>query len=100
MRFTLTSLLHCMLAVRIQYGILGNAHVRVHLTISQIAATLGTFFLAMLLYPDVQRQAQTEIDDAVGKGRLPTPSDIERLPYLQAVFKEALRWHTVACLSE
>ena len=54
----------------------------------------------MLLYPDVQRQAQTEIDDAVGNGRLPTPSDIERLPYLQAVFKEALRWHTVACLSE
>ena len=89
-----------MLAVRTQYGILVNAHVRVHLTISQIAATLGTFFLAMLLYPDVQRQAQTEIDDAVGKNRLPTPSDIERLPYLQAVFKEALRWHTVACLSE
>ena len=54
----------------------------------------------MLLYPDVQRQAQAELDAVVGKERLPTSLDVERLPYLHALFKEVLRWHTVACLSE
>ncbi|VDC01387.1 unnamed protein product [Peniophora sp. CBMAI 1063] len=64
-----------------------------------VSATLGTFFLAMLLYPDVQRRAQAELDGVLGRCRLPTAPELEQLPYLQAVFKEVLRWHTVACLN-
>jgi len=47
----------------------------------------------MILYPEVQRKAQAEIDDVVGNGRLPVFSDEEELPYIQAVLKEVLRWH-------
>jgi len=50
----------------------------------------------MILYPEVQRKAQAEIDDVVGNGRLPVFSDEEELPYVQAVLKEVLRWHPVA----
>ena len=47
----------------------------------------------MTLYPDVQRKAQAEIDQIVGNSRLPNFSDEGALPYVQAVLKEALRWH-------
>ena len=53
----------------------------------------------MILYPEVQRKAQAEIDQVVGNSRLPNFSDQEKLPYVQAVLKEVLRWHPVAPLS-
>lgn len=37
--------------------------------------SLGFCFLYLLLYPDVQRRAQSEIDAVVGRGRLPTLND-------------------------
>jgi len=49
----------------------------------------------MILYPEVQRKAQTEIDQVVGNSRLPDFSDQDVLPYVQAVLKEVLRWHPV-----
>jgi cytochrome P450 len=52
----------------------------------------------MTLYPDVQRKAQAEIDQIVGNSRLPIFSDEGALPYVQAIVKEALRWHPVAPL--
>ncbi|OTA95517.1 hypothetical protein M434DRAFT_393743 [Hypoxylon sp. CO27-5] len=54
------------------------------------------FFLAMTVYPEVQRKAQEEIDRVVGKDRLPTMEDRENLPYIEAVLKEVLRWQPVA----
>jgi cytochrome P450 len=53
----------------------------------------------MSLYPDVQAKAQAEIDHVSGKERLPTPSDRNSLPYVNAVVNETLRWHTVAPLA-
>lgn len=53
----------------------------------------------MVLYPDVQRKAQEEIDHVLGGCFLPKTKDLENLPYLQAIFKEVIRWHTVACIS-
>ena len=47
----------------------------------------------MLLHLDVQRQAQAELDAVVGSDRLPSFADRERLPYINAVFKEVLRCH-------
>ncbi|KAL4801867.1 cytochrome P450 [Aspergillus unguis] len=58
-------------------------------------STISSFFLAMVLYPDVQRQAQEEIDRVIGRGRLPDHADRVHLPYINAVVKEALRWHPV-----
>lgn len=57
-----------------------------------MAATLSVFLLAMLLYPRVQNKLHDEIRSAVGEGRLPTFEDARRLPYLNAVIKETLRY--------
>ncbi|KAI0394745.1 cytochrome P450 oxidoreductase OrdA-like protein [Xylariaceae sp. FL0594] len=56
---------------------------------------LSAFFLAMTLQPEVQVNAQEEIDRVIGSGRLPTLDDMKALPYINAVVKEAFRWHFV-----
>ncbi|KAK0222555.1 cytochrome P450 [Armillaria nabsnona] len=59
-------------------------------------ASVYAFFKAMLLYPEVQAKAQAEIDVVIGDDRLPRFDDRERLPYVNALVLEVLRWHTVA----
>lgn len=49
----------------------------------------------MTLYPEVQRQAQKELDQVLG-GRLPRIADRGQLPYVEALVKEVLRWHPIA----
>ena len=61
-------------------------------------AVLYSFFLAMILFPDVQKSAQKEIDRVVGDSRLPSFQDKVNLPYIQAMVEEAVRWHTLAPL--
>ena len=60
------------------------------------ASAIGTFFLAMVCYPDVQKEAQTELDNVLN-GRLPEHSDISSLPYFSALIKEVYRCAAV-CL--
>ncbi|KAG2090009.1 cytochrome P450 [Suillus discolor] len=62
------------------------------------AATLMIFSLAMVLYPEVQKRAQAEIDSVVGKERLPTFEDRASLPYIEAVLRETWRWQPVTPL--
>ncbi|KAF7586776.1 hypothetical protein BBP40_008346 [Aspergillus hancockii] len=62
-------------------------------------SSMSCFFLAMALYPDVQKRAQEEIDRVIGLNKLPTFDDRERLPYIDALVKETLRWHPVAPLA-
>ncbi|KAI5116388.1 hypothetical protein M0805_006560 [Coniferiporia weirii] len=57
-----------------------------------------SFFLAMILYPEVQRKAQEELDRVLGPSMLPTFADRVRLPYIECVLKETLRWHPVVPL--
>uniref|UniRef100_A0A0W0F3X5 Putative cytochrome P450 n=1 Tax=Moniliophthora roreri TaxID=221103 RepID=A0A0W0F3X5_MONRR len=57
------------------------------------AVALYMFFLMMCLHPDVQRRAQAEIDEVVGRDRLPTFEDKDKMPYLEALTKEILRQH-------
>ncbi|KAF8877999.1 cytochrome P450 [Infundibulicybe gibba] len=57
------------------------------------------FLMAMVLYPDVQKRAQAELDTFVGTGRLPTIEDRPDLPYVNAVMKEVMRWQPVAPLA-
>ena len=47
----------------------------------------------LMLNPETQKKAQAELDAVVGRDRSVTDSDIQKLPYLQAVVKEALRMH-------
>ncbi|RYC62135.1 hypothetical protein CHU98_g4072 [Xylaria longipes] len=58
-------------------------------------STISSFWLAMTLYPEVQRKAQEEIDRVVGTGRLPSYRDRENLPYINAIVDEAWRFHPV-----
>lgn len=49
----------------------------------------------MTMFPEVQAKAQAEIDRVVGTERLPTLDDRGSLPYVEAIMKETLRWHSV-----
>lgn len=60
------------------------------------AITIRWFVFAMMLYPDVQRKAQEEIDSVIGSTRLPLHSDRKRLPYVENVVRETFRWEPVA----
>lgn len=62
------------------------------------ASLVASFFVAMTHYPDVQAKAQAEITRVVGSDRLPTYSDRDSLPYIEAVYKELLRWRPPAPL--
>ncbi|KAG2353180.1 cytochrome P450 [Suillus spraguei] len=62
------------------------------------SSTLMVFVLAMVLYPDVQKRAQAEIDSVVGRDRLPTFEDRESLPYIEAILRETFRWEPVVPL--
>ncbi|KAI0325277.1 cytochrome P450 [Cubamyces sp. BRFM 1775] len=62
-------------------------------------SAIGSFFLAMLMYPEVQRKAQAEVDRVVGRDRLPDFSDEPALPYVSALVKEVLRWRPVTPLA-
>ncbi|KZV67268.1 cytochrome P450 [Peniophora sp. CONT] len=55
-------------------------------------AALTWWSFAMLIYPDVQKQAQKELDAVIGRSRVPTFADMPHLPYICAVVKEVLRW--------
>ncbi|CAE6527548.1 unnamed protein product [Rhizoctonia solani] len=60
------------------------------------ATLLVSFVAAMVLNPDVQAQAQQEIDLQLGSGVLPHMADRERLPYVNRLILELLRWRPVA----
>ncbi|CAE7159548.1 unnamed protein product [Rhizoctonia solani] len=52
----------------------------------------------MLHYPEAQKLAQKEIDEVLGKDRLPTLADRDSLPYVEALYKEVLRWQPLGPL--
>ena len=53
----------------------------------------------MLVNPDAMRKAQAEIDTIIGPERLPTLSDRDQLPYVQALFLETVRWQPITPLA-
>lgn len=59
-----------------------------------------SFFVAILLDPEIQTKAQAEIDVVTGRERLPTFDDRPRLPYVDAVCRELLRWRPPIPLGE
>ncbi|KAJ6511478.1 cytochrome P450 [Mycena vitilis] len=63
------------------------------------ATAVTDLILAMMLYPDVQRKAQTELDMVVGRHRLPGFEDRNNLTYTSCIVKELLRWRPVAAIA-
>ncbi|KZT24101.1 cytochrome P450 [Neolentinus lepideus HHB14362 ss-1] len=66
-------------------------------------SSMITFFMAMALYPEIQKRAQEELDAVIGRKpgencicRLPSPGDRGKLPYVEALIKEILRWGNTA----
>ncbi|KAK4553134.1 hypothetical protein LTR86_009861 [Recurvomyces mirabilis] len=57
--------------------------------------TLQVFTLAAVLHPDKVKILQDEIDGIVGRDRLPTFDDVDKMPYLLAFVKEVHRWRPV-----
>ena len=51
-----------------------------------------SFVAAMVLNPEAQTKAQLELDTVLGPFSLPTISDRERLPYVNKLISEVIRW--------
>lgn len=47
-----------------------------------------TFILAMAANPEVQKQAQEEIDEVFGQDEMPHTADGKRMPFIKACFLE------------
>lgn len=58
----------------------------------QTVSSLGTFFYAMAICPEVQAKAKKELDHFIGSGRLVNFGDRASLPYIEAVHQEIIRW--------
>ncbi|QRW16685.1 cytochrome P450 family protein [Rhizoctonia solani] len=57
--------------------------------------TLLMFFMAMVLYPSVQKKAHDEIDLVLGHSRLSKVEDQAQLNYIDRIVQETLRWAPV-----
>ncbi|KAH7264569.1 cytochrome P450 [Fusarium solani] len=60
------------------------------------AAQLLTLILAFALHPEVQAKAREEIDVVCGTERSPRWDDFSKLPYINCIVKEGMRWRPVA----
>ena len=56
---------------------------------------MSFLFLALALSSRVQKRAQAELDLVVGRDRLPMFDDRPRLPYVEALCRELMRWQMV-----
>ena len=66
----------------------------------QSSAVMSVFVLAVALHPEAMRAAQKEIDNVVGRDRMPTIDDGPRMPYVHALVKEVLRWRSIVPLGK
>ncbi|PRQ40027.1 putative geraniol 8-hydroxylase [Rosa chinensis] len=57
------------------------------------SATLEWAMAELLRNPKILSEAQAELQQVIGKGKVVEESDIARLPYLQAIIKETFRVH-------
>ena len=59
-----------------------------------------SFMVAALLRPEIQTIAQKELDAVTKRERLPTFKDRSKLPFIDAICKEILRWRPVVPMGE
>ena len=59
--------------------------------VDAVSSSLCWALVYLLSHPHVQTNIHRELDDVIGRNRLPCLSDRSRLPYLEAVIHETLR---------
>ncbi|KAF5367595.1 hypothetical protein D9757_010646 [Collybiopsis confluens] len=60
----------------------------------ETTASIMQWFTALIpSYPEIQKKAQDELDQVVGRNRLPGVEDEKNLPYIHAIIKEVERCH-------
>ncbi|KAJ7512087.1 cytochrome P450 [Mycena galericulata] len=64
----------------------------------QTLSALRAFIHMMVLHPDIQDKVQAEIDAVVGDKRLPNFDDRNSLPYIDALYRELIRFQGPAPL--
>lgn len=67
----------------------------INLTPPQTVSSLGSFFFAMATHPEIQKRAQHEIDTVIGTHRLPEFADRPSLPFVEALYREVMRFKPV-----
>ncbi|CAF99656.1 unnamed protein product, partial [Tetraodon nigroviridis] len=60
--------------------------------------TLRWAMLYMALYPNIQERVHREIDSVLPNGRMPTLEDKQKMPYVEAVLHEILRFCNIVPL--
>ncbi len=60
-----------------------------------VSSTLRWALILAIKYPGVQRQVQEELDEVVGRNRLPKLSDRPSLPYTEATLMEIQRFSSI-----
>ncbi|KAI0759801.1 cytochrome P450 [Irpex lacteus] len=64
-----------------------------------VAVALQNCVLAVLHSPSILKKAHAELDAVIGRERAPDYEDREKLPYVQAIARETLRWRPPAPLA-
>ena len=52
-------------------------------------------FILVMVYSEVQREIQQQLDDILGMQRLPTSANHRKLSFIDCVVSECLRWNPV-----
>ncbi|KAJ9573737.1 hypothetical protein L9F63_008861 [Diploptera punctata] len=60
-------------------------------SVTTLTATLTMYIVYMIHHPEVQYKIQKELDNVVGRGRLPHLNDRPNLPYMEASLRELMR---------
>ncbi|XP_069687544.1 probable cytochrome P450 304a1 [Periplaneta americana] len=60
-------------------------------TATTLTATLGMYVVYLMTHPHVQHKIQREIDEVVGRDRLPHLNDRPKMPYMEASLRELMR---------
>jgi len=63
--------------------------------LTSVASTIVWSLLLLSLHPAQARQMLDQLHEAAG-GRVPTPEDVKRLPYVEAVLNESIRLYPAA----
>lgn len=64
-----------------------------------IKSSLLWMIVFMLRNPDVKKRVQDELDNIIGRGRLPTIEDMSKLPYTETTILETLRMSSIVPLA-
>ncbi|KAJ8029292.1 Cytochrome P450 2J6 [Holothuria leucospilota] len=64
-----------------------------------ITTTLMWVFLFLLNNPDVEKKVRAQLNEVVGRNRMPRYSDRPKLPLVEAIISESLRLGTMSALS-